>query len=412
MNRKIVHSLVLGAAAMTMAPEAMPYAANATVDLHFGGNLGAAPGTLPIPPQFFPPSLSADVMWVAFRQNHLQSIENSTYFTAASGYSGLGYYNSQFMTTESCNALFHSTGLYGEPGLARKYGCRATSSMGNPIFLGTLPYLDGPVGHAAGTLTVTDTALTGVLQVVSSTDEPTGTSTRIAANGMRVSNAAGSGTDGYNYRSNDGTLYGNSWFGITTAATLTVNLTGTFTATEWSINGGTVRFSDPGFACQQSGFGGTDPVGLLCTPGTNAGGLQPDGANLSWGQDPDGAGPSTDTVEIDVIHTQTGEVIQRLAGVLASLSVQNGQLTTNSGEFRRAYSVAGATSCNGNVHYDPVAQRVTCGILVAGRLAMTGSVTVVPLPATAGFMALSLGALTHFVRRRRAGRRQEGPGPS
>lgn len=397
MKRHLLHSFCLGVAAMATAPVALPYAATAVVDFRFGGNHGATPGRLS---HFERPSPRADVMWVP--NDTLDSVDNGTYFTESAGYSAFGYYNSNFMTPARCSELALYYGTYGQTVVARKYGCQDTTYAGDRVMLLDFAEDDFPVGGATGTLTVTDTTLTGVLQIVSTTDEPTGTATRMAANGMRLSVTASNGTDGYNYRSHDGTLYGNSWYGITTAATLTVNLTGTFTATDWTIDGGTVRFTDPGFACQQSGYGGTDLAGLLCTPGTNAGGLQPDGGNLSWGQDPDGAGPRTDTAEIEIRHTQTGEVIERLSGVLASLSVQGDQLVTNRGEFRRAYSIAGAASCNGQVHYDPALKRVTCASLVAGLLDIRGAVTVVPLPATAGLMALSLGLLHRFTRRRAA----------
>jgi hypothetical protein len=246
---------------------------------------------------------------------------------------------------------------------------------------------------------VTDTTLTGTLTIGAASDEPTGATTTFTG-GIRTSNSIGNGFAGYNYRSADGSPFGNSWQGVTTAGTLTVALTGTFTSSAWSITGGTVGFADAGFACQQGGFGGTG-VGTLCLPSGVAGGHNPsNGSHLSWGSDVDGASTGNSALsEISVRDGVGGNVIETLSGVLASVSVSGGNLTTGAGEFRRALGSAGA-GCSGFIVWDGT--RISCGTLTTGLLDISGTVVeVVPAPAAAWLLGSGLSVLA-WLRRRRA----------
>ena len=83
-----------------------------------------------------------------------------------------------------------------------------------------------------------------------------------------------------------------------------MNLSGTFTNTAWTINGGAVTFSDAEFACQQGGFGG-DARGTLCTPSITGGGFQADGKMLSWGMDVDGSTSGGTTVATPISMRRT-----------------------------------------------------------------------------------------------------------
>ena len=92
------------------------------------------------------------------------------------------------------------------------------------------------LGWKPALLTIMIGSLTGTLTIESSTDEPTGATTTFTTSGVRVSNSAGDGLAGYNFRTADGSPFGNAWYGVTTSATLTVNLPST-NAADFSLYG-------------------------------------------------------------------------------------------------------------------------------------------------------------------------------
>ncbi len=262
----------------------------------------------------------------------------------------------------------------------RKYGCRYESSIFGFTFA-RLPTLDaGPVGQASGTITVTDTTLTGTLTIVNTSDEPTGATTTftVGTTGTpgttRTSNSIGNGFAGYNYREADESPFGNVWYGATTAGTYTLNLTGSFNNTTWIITGGSATFTDPGFACQQGAPGG-DARGTMCSSSRVGGQFNPDGSQLSWGMDPDGISTGTTAAAAIQIRSADGSsLLTTLSGVIASMGIAvNGDITTNSGEFRRAWGISGL-GCPDHIRYDTVASKLSCGWLIAGNLSISGAV--------------------------------------
>jgi hypothetical protein len=400
-------AILAGSAALGLSGQAFGYEAVGTLTFSWGGNSGglaaaeSAYGTTA--------DTSADIAWTSNGTSQLSVLSDSTYFSAQSGYNSRSWYNSDFAATAQCandGSLVPTTAT--GPGTARKYGCRYTSYGGSPQFVGLPTSGHDPAAaltgaSASGEISITDTTLTGTLTVLSASDEPTGAATTIIG-GVRTSNSIGNGFSGFNLRSADGSPFGNSWNGFNTGATLTVNLTGTFTDSAWDITGGTVAFSDPGFACQQGGFGGTG-VGTLCLPSGAGGGNNPnDGSHLSWGMDLDGASTgTTGFTEVNVRNAVGGSVIETLSGVLASLSVSTAGDTstitaTNSGEFRRALGSTGS-GCADYIVWDGT--RVSCGTLTTGRMAISGSVTVIPVPAAAWLVAPAILAAGRFARRRK-----------
>ncbi|MEQ1802480.1 MAG: dockerin type I domain-containing protein [Gammaproteobacteria bacterium] len=284
---------------------------------------------------------------------------DGTYFHLQSGSNSVSYYNANFASVSECTDIL---GALPDPPntltATRKYGCRYTDASATPLFMST-PVTDvGPGPTASGTITVTDTTLTGTLTINDTTDEPrAGTIVTV-----------GNGPNGYNLRAYDGHPFGNSWNGATTLGTYTLNLTGTFTATSWHITGGTARFADAGFLCQQGG--NSVPTNILCSASTQAGGHQSDGAALSWGWDPDGSGPNTTMGEIEV-HDNADVTIETLSGVLANLSVDGlGNITTNQGEIRRAL---GSSSCSGaSIRWSGT--HIVCGRLTVANLIVSGGI--------------------------------------
>lgn len=305
----------------------------------------------------------SDKIWTAQAANTLTAMSDFTYFSQQSGNNGAGYFNPDFASVNQCNALVASVG--GNGASTRKYGCRYTDYSSTPLFIAAPVADTGPGAVATGTVTVTDTTLTGVLQLGASTDEPIGGTT----------SSIGNGGNAFNYRTADGSPFGNAWYGATTAGTLTVNLTGTFTANSWEITGGTVQFSDPGFLCQQGG--NSSPANILCLNNGNAGGYQADGAGLSWGWDANGANSGANYSEIEVRDTTGSTVIDTLSGVLASLSIDGaGNVTTNSGEYRRATA---SSTCTYN-HLRWNGSGISCGSLTVGTLEITGVIEAPPAP--------------------------------
>ncbi len=386
-------AVLAGAAVLGLSSQAYGYSASGTVTFAWGGNssaiadAGSAYGATS--------DSTADIGWTANGTSALGVMTDSTYFTAQNGYNSRGWYNGDFTVSADCTIGGAVVPGSATSSSARKYGCRYNSTGGTQFFA------SGPISDTAaattgasatGSITVTDTTLTGTLTLNSTTDEPTGATTTFTA-GLRTSNSVGNGLNGYNYRSADGSPFGNYWQGTTTAGTLVLNLTGTFTNGSWSITGGTVGFSDAGFACQQGGLGGTG-LGTLCLNSGVAGGQNTtNGSSLSWGVDIDGAATGNSAfTEISVRNAVGGAVIESLSGVLASVAVSGGNVTTNSGEFRRALGSSGS-GCSTYIVWDGT--RVSCGTLTTGLLNISGTVTesVVPVPAAVWLMGSALGLL-------------------
>ncbi|MEQ1803055.1 MAG: hypothetical protein ABL989_14095 [Gammaproteobacteria bacterium] len=386
---------VLLCGALLSSPVALGYTNTATVSFTFGGNDGGTAIAGSVASSY--PTTQADLSWTSNGPNSLGVMSNSTYFTGQGGFNGYGFYNTDFATASQCNTL---TG--GATTSVRKYGCRYTDVSSNPSFISVPVTGNGPVARASGTLVVTDTTLTGMLTLDSTTDQATGAIANVTSPyGAKVSTAPGVGTDGYNYRAADGSPFGNYWQGTTTLGTYAVNLTGTFTPTSWNITGGTALYIDPGFLCQQGGNGNLfDPVaGSLCTAFGYAGVHQHNGAHLSWGWDTNGQNGGSQVSQIEVRDATGSSVVTLLSGVLASLSVDGGgNITTNAGEFRRASdpTVAG---CGTSLRWD--GSKISCGSLTTGRLDVTGTVAIapVPLPAAAWFLGGALGLLGALRRR-------------
>jgi hypothetical protein len=325
-----------------------------------------------------------DIGWTAQGTNVLSGVANTTYFSQQTGNNSTGYYNSDFATNAQCASIV--AGLGGTPQATRKYGCRYLDASSSASFVSTPVADQGPGASASGILTVTDTTLTGTLTILSTTDEPTGGTTT----------SIGNGANGYNLRQADGSPFGNSWGGVSTLGTYTVNLTGTFTASSWQITGGSARFNDAGYLCQQGG--NSSPANILCNSSAAPGGSSATGNSLSWGWELDGGATNLGNVTagIDVRDTSNA-LIDTLSGVLASLSVDGlGNITTNSGEIRRAL---GSTSGCGlgpavkNITYDAGLQRISCGTLTTADLVITGTAPVIPVPAAVWLFGSALGLL-------------------
>jgi Ca2+-binding RTX toxin-like protein len=330
--------------------------------------------------------------WTSSGANTLDVMSNDTYFTdpGVTGSNSRGFTNSTFAAASDYAAGVLDDCLTPLPGYEqiqlRKYGCRVndtefSTSPYSPVFH-EAPLEDnvtgkGPGAQATGTVTVTDTSLTGTLTIVATSDVPTGATTTIVQ-GARISNNAGKGFDGYNFRTADGSPFGNVWYGINSGATLVLNLTGTFTSTSWEIEGGTAEFTDPGFACQQGGFGG-DARGTLCTASTSGGGFQNDGGHLDWGMDKDGSATGFNAPsQITVRDVAGGSVVETLSGARAELTVApNGSITTTKGEIRRALGSA-TNGCVDHVAWD--GSKMLCGSITVQDLDISGDVQTGPEP--------------------------------
>lgn len=225
-----------------------------------------------------------------------------------------------------------------------QYGCKVV----NPP--GSFPVGDaGPGAKARGPVLITDTTMTGVLAVVPTNDEGAGPQPGTI------------GATGYNLRSSDNSPFGNAWYGISDQATLTLELTGTFTATRWEITGGTMRFNDPEFQCAVADFSG-----VLCSAASVVG--DGEGSVLSWGLD--STASSEMIAEIPVYDRFGAELLETLSGVRLSASVMADQITTISGEVRRAIPAA---ACADQLRWNGA---ITCGTLVLATLDLTGPATV------------------------------------
>jgi hypothetical protein len=369
-----------GAAALGLGMQSAAHAYSATASVTFTWG-GSAAGS------------NTEAIWTnSGSGNSLSSISNSTYFSSLSGYNAAAYYNPDFATSAYCAGLGYTNGNTTSPGpdtfTVRKYGCRFTVNG----FKARAVADTGPGASASGTLIIRDTSMRGILTVSSTTDEPTGATTTFIS-GIRISNSAGNGTNGYNLRTADGSPFGNAWYGVTTSGVYAVSLTGTFTSSSWSITGGSADFYDAGFACQ-NGDSSSGSNGTLCTNYTTTGLFESDGGHLAWGMDPDGSGGSFGVGMIDVRDPTGASTISTLSGVLASLSISGGSITTNNGEIRR---VQGQSSggCTNHIRYNATTSTISCGALTTAALAVTGTVTeaVVPVPAAVWLMGSALGLL-------------------
>jgi hypothetical protein len=290
-------------------------------------------------------------------------VDNHTYYGAQPGAATLNYYNADFASAANLPAC---TAFY-----LTQYGCR------NPDV--TNPVADaGPGASATGTLLVTDTTLTGTLTVVATSDEGAGPQSGTTA------------ATGYNLRASDGSPFGNVWYGVSTSATLTVNLTGIFTSSSWTIDGGTVAFADPGFQCAHQGV-----LSILCQPAGNGGGFQANGSMLSWGMS-QGDGPGTGVTEIEMRGGSPSPLF--LSGVLASLTLdEEGNITTSQAEVRRA---RGTGACP---DYLVANGGDSCGFLTVSDLVVTGTtykLNPVPVPGAALLFGSALAVLGWFGRPR------------
>ena len=396
--RKI--AVLAGTAALGLSAQtAFGYSGTASLTFTIGGSALSATGDQGFVSSAGPISVS--------------SMSNSTLFHTLSGANSNSQYNANFASNADCaigGGIVPATtgGLPVKSTTTRKYACRyqtyfganlaTDSGAGSPSF----PVTDGgPLAQASGTLTVTDTTLTGTLTILSTTDEPTGSTTTIFTLGgvtTRIGGGVGTGFGGFNYRTADGSPFGNAWYGVTTGMTLTVNATGTFTQSSWSVTGGSVTWTDPNFACQQGGQGG-DPRGTLCSASSSGGGFQPTGNHLSWGMDTDGIKTGSTSASAITVNLAGGGSVS-LAGMIASLSIDGaGNVTTGTGEFRRG---GGSNpSCISSITYDTLLGKITCGSLTSGNLSITGTApaAVIPVPAAVWLMGSALGLLG-WIRRK------------
>jgi hypothetical protein len=116
--------------------------------------------------------------------------------------------------------------------------------------------------------------------------------------------------------------------------------------------------------------------------------------------DLDGFGTGTTAIsEIQVRDAGGANLITSLSGVLASLSISGGNVTTNSGEFRRALGSAGG-GCANHIRWN--GGQIACGTLTVGRLLVTGSVIETPVPAAAWLLGSGIAALGWLGRRSRS----------
>jgi hypothetical protein len=307
--------------------------------------------------------------WTSSAANTLTAIANTTYFSTLPGNNSTTYYNADF--AKSADAL----GWCG-PGtesFQSQYACKIST---------VTPVADvGPGAKATGTLTVNDTQMFGTLTVINTNDEGAGPQPGTTA------------ATGYNVRSADGSPFKNVWYGFSNQTTLTVNLTGTFSATSWQITGGTVRFFDANFQCAVADFSG-----VLCNPSTVGGGFQANGQGLSWGMS-QGDGQPTGLTEIRVFDPTGANQIATLAGVLASISIAgDGTITTTRGETRVGTG-SGGSGCPTSIRYNDAGDTITCGTLQVRKLNVTGSVSggAAPTPDAFAFTDQTNAALSTVI---------------
>ncbi len=367
-----------------------------TVALGLGNSAAYGYGAANVDLVFSWGETGTEIGWSSPTPNTLAAMSNSTYFSTLTGNNQTGYYNSDFASAAQCSAIV--AGLGGSAPITRKYGCRYLDSSSTPIFVATPVADSGPGASAYGVVSVTDTTMTGVLTVVSTTNGPSG----------GTATSVGTGSNGYNLRQADGSPFGNSWSGVSTAGTYTLNLTGTFTATSWQITGGSAKFSDANYLCQQGAT--SSPANILCSNSTAPGGYTPTGGSLSWGWELDGAATNLGNVAggIDVRGADNA-LITTLSGLIADLSVSGDcnnsfsgtcVVSTNGGEIRRAIGRTAGCGLGPNVKnitYDASSQSITCGTLTTTSLRI--STIPVPIPPAAWLFVSALG-LVGVMRRK------------
>lgn len=286
--------------------------------------------------------------WTSSAANTLNVLTNTTYFSAdTSGANSTTYYNAAFAKDGDATGWCTPGSVSA---FQSQYACKTAAPGSDRTPLADI----GPGAQATGTVTVTDTTMTGTLVVINTNDEGAGPQPSTTE------------ATGYNIRSADGSPFKNVWYGVSNQMTLTVNLTGTFTSTNWEITGGTVSFADPSFQCGIADFSGT-----LCNPSTTAGGFQADGSMLSWGLD-QATGANTAVGPIPVFNAAGDTQVTTLGGVLASLTVDGGgNVATTTGEFRNGTGSAGG-GCPTSIRWGGTA--ITCGTLQVASLNVAGIV--------------------------------------
>jgi hypothetical protein len=291
--------------------------------------------------------------------NALSVMSNTTQFDLLTGianaWNSQTYQNSNFMAADGSQCTGGLNTFV--PSAQGPYQCI------NSAFSVVLGPIDdaGPSASASGTLAINDAdpndglqngTLTGTLTVVSTSDEVDARS-----------------ASGYNIRSADGSPFGNAFYGVSTSATITLNLTGTFSATAWEITGGTTNLRDPAFQAICNPLNAT-----LCTVSVQAGGFGNDGSSLNpggWDLDGGGTGTTMGQVLVNVINPAAAPV--SLGGVLASVTVDGGgNISTTAGEAR---SGLGSSSCApATLNWDVGNNRISCGTLTITRVSFAGQV--------------------------------------
>jgi hypothetical protein len=339
---KVLTRAALAVALAGLAPAAFGYSATATLTFNWGVG-----GTIKT--------------WQSLGANTLTEVTNTTEFMSLSGANAARYYNPDFMPADGS----------GCPGGAIYQGPYVCLSTGGQLV--TAPITDaGPGATAVGSITVTDTSLTGVLTVVPSSDELDPRS-----------------ASGYNLRFGDGSPFGNAWFGVSSSATIELNLTGSFTPTSWQITGGTTNLRDPFFASTC-----VPTSNVLCTEFGAPGQYSDDGSSngpAGWDVDGGNAGTLVEEIKVNGIP---------LAGMLASLAV-SGSALSGQGEARSGV-IGGGCQFQGVLSVLWNGSSVTCGTLIVQSVSFAASdVTVIPVPTALLLMGSAIGLLG-FARRRGA----------
>jgi hypothetical protein len=163
----------------------------------------------------------------------------------------------------------------------------------------------------------------------------------------------------FDYRSGDGSPFNASQNSVSSAATLTVNFAGTFTASSWDVTGGTAAVADAGYVCTPGDLSGT-----LCSVSAVLGGHQLNGSHLSWRNV-----PVYDKIDTD----GTRVLLTTIPGAVLTATLDGaGAITASSGEFHRALGSSGS-NCAQDTVYDAANSKMSCGNLVVGAFNVTGA---------------------------------------
>jgi hypothetical protein len=90
-------------------------------------------------------------------------VSNSTFYSAGDGNNGIAYFNADFATAD----FLLSQGCADTSGGAADFRAQYACKVGNDVAPVTG---EGPGGLASGTITVTDTTMTGVLTIIPTND--------------------------------------------------------------------------------------------------------------------------------------------------------------------------------------------------------------------------------------------------